>query len=104
MANPRHSCINHNTLAKEDHKVFTQSIRYLFRRPSASPTPASPPNPAHVMDEQGEECAVISSISTDDIFAGMDVELGVGSEVVSRLNYPITEERLNVGGGWGRES
>lgn len=55
-------------------------------------------------DEQGEECAVISSISTDDIFAGMDVELGVGSEVVSRLNYPINEERLNVGGGWGRES
>ena len=34
----------------------------------------------------------------------MDVELGVGSEVVSRLNYPINEERLNVGGGWGRKS
>ena len=85
--------------------MFTQSIDYLFHKPSSptSPTHASSPN-LHITDEQGEECTVIKANLADDIFEGMDVEMGIGSSVLSRFHYPINKERLNVGGIWGDES
>lgn len=49
-----------------------------------------------VRDEKGEECIVIHKRSADDIFSGMDIEMGRNSVIMSRMMYGINKDRLNV--------
>ena len=49
-----------------------------------------------VHDEDGQECTVLSCKKEDDIFDSFDIEYGIGSEVMRRLQYGIDKERLTV--------
>ena len=49
-----------------------------------------------VVDRDGERYKLLAKNSADDIFAGMDVEMGQGSYAMSRMTYGISREQLNV--------
>lgn len=44
----------------------------------------------------GEQYELLAHSSADDIFAGMDVEMGLGSYALSRMAYGISRDQLNV--------
>lgn len=52
--------------------------------------------PVFVVDRDGERYKLLAKNSADDIFAGMDVEMGQGSYAMSRMTYGISREQLNV--------
>ena len=52
--------------------------------------------PVFIVDRDGEKYEVVNRRSADDIFSGMDVEMGMGSFTMARMTYGITQERLNV--------
>lgn len=92
-----HPAINHSTLANEDRKVFSQSIETVVsKNKRAAINPIPPFATGIVTDDAGEECTVMKMIPADDIFAGMDVEMEMGAQVLPRLNYTINKERLMV--------
>lgn len=52
--------------------------------------------PVFVVDRDGEKYELLAKNSADDIFAGMDVEMGQGSYAMARMTYGISREQLNV--------
>ena len=56
-----------------------------------------------VVDRDGEKYELLAKNSADDIFAGMDVEMGQGSYAMARMTYGISREQLNVAIPAGRD-
>lgn len=56
-----------------------------------------PPDDAEIVhDEDGCECTILSCKKEDDIFDGFDIECGIGSDIMRRIQYGIDKERLTV--------
>ena len=50
-----------------------------------------------VVNEKGERCTVLKHQVDDDMLQNLDEEKSIGSQLLSRLQYPITKESVSVG-------
>lgn len=48
------------------------------------------------VDDRGEKCTVLKHHVDDDILKDLDLEKSLGSDLIARLQYPITKNSVNV--------